>query len=33
MINIVSEAKNCLKNSSKENGLATGQVRSISSAL
>ena len=33
VINIVLEAKNCLKDSSKENGLTTGKVRSISSKL
>ena len=33
MVNIVSDARNCLNNSSKENGLATGKVRSISSKL
>lgn len=33
MIDIVSEARKHLNNSSKENGLTTGKVRSISSAL
>ncbi|WP_432666666.1 DNA alkylation repair protein [Wukongibacter baidiensis] len=33
MIDIVSEAMNRLENSSKENGLKTGKVRSISSTL
>ena len=33
VINIVSEARNRLQNPSKENGLTTGKVRAISSAL
>jgi 3-methyladenine DNA glycosylase AlkD len=33
MINIVSEARNHLHNLSKENGLTTGKVRSISSVM
>ncbi|MGV8983148.1 DNA alkylation repair protein [Clostridium sp.] len=33
MVNIVSDARNRLENSSKEDGLTTGKVRSISSKL
>ena len=33
MIDIVSEARKCLADLSKENGLTTGKVRSVSAAL
>lgn len=33
MVDIISQAKSCLENLSKENGLRTGKVRSISSKL